>query len=249
MEESRDYRRTRQTLGRALQLCFRPRYRGQEHVPVDGPVIIAANHLSHIDPAFIMTATPRPITYLSKQEHFEGRLRRALFSRMGVIPVDRDAGGSDALVEVESILHDGGAVGIFPEGTRSRDGVPGPGRTGVARLAAATGAAVVPVAIRETDRVVPVGKRVPRLWRRFFYEFGEPLYFRAKEANRETLREFTNQVMDAIAVLSEEAGDYWYSRRLRTRMAEWQKRNGLVRARLRESLDKRAQALRARLGR
>ena len=249
MEESRDYRRTRQTLGRALQLCFRPRYRGQEHVPVDGPVIIAANHLSHIDPAFIMTATPRPVTYLSKQEHFDGRLRRALFSRMGVIPVDRDAGGSDALVKVEAILREGGAVGIFPEGTRSRDGVPGPGRTGVARLAAATSAAVVPVAIRETDRVVPVGKRVPRLWRRFFYEFGEPLYFRAKEAHRETLREFTNQVMDAIAVLSEEAGDYWYSRRLRTRMTEWQKRNGLVRARLRESLDKRAQALRTRLGR
>jgi len=249
VEESRGYRRTRQTLGRALRFCFRPRYRGQDHVPVDGPVIIAANHLSHIDPAFIMTATPRPVTYLSKQEHFDGRLRRALFSRMGVIPVDRDAGGSDALAEVEAILRGGGVVGIFPEGTRSRDGEMGRGRTGVARLAAATGAAVVPVAIRETDRVIPVGKRVPRLWRRFFYEFGEPLHFTAKEVNRETLREFTDRVMDAIAALSEDAGDYWYSRRLRTRMAEWQERNGLVRARLRKSLDERAQALRARLGR
>ena len=66
---------------------------------------------------------------------------------------------------------------------------------------------------------------------------------------RETLREFTDRVMAAIAALSEDAGDYWYSRRLRTRMAEWQERNGLVRARLRESLDERAQALRARLGR
>ena len=87
MGESRNYNLVRQTLGRALHLCFRPRYRGQESVPVDGPLIIAANHLSHIDPAFIMTATPRPVTYLSKQEHFDGRLRRALFSRMGVIPV------------------------------------------------------------------------------------------------------------------------------------------------------------------
>ena len=249
MEESRDYRRTRQTLGRALRFCFRPRYRGQDHVPVDGPVIIAANHLSHIDPAFIMTATPRPVTYLSKQEHFDGRLRRALFSRMGVIPVNRDAGGSDALAEVEAILRGGGVVGIFPEGTRSRDGKMGRGRTGVARLAAATGAAVVPVAIRETDRVIPVGKRVPRLWRRFYYEFGEPLYFTAKEANREALREFTDEIMDAITTLSEEAGDYWHSRRLRTRMAAWQERNGLGRAKLRASLDARAQALRARLGR
>ena len=249
MEESRGYRRTRQTLGRALRFCFRPRYRGQDHVPVDGPVIIAANHLSHIDPAFIMTATPRPVTYLSKQEHFDGRLRRALFSRMGVIPVDRDAGGSDALAEVEAILRGGGVVGIFPEGTRSRDGEMGRGRTGVARLAAATGAAVVPVAIRETDRVIPVGKRVPRLWRRFYYEFGEPLYFTAKEANHEALREFTDEIMDAITALSEEAGDYWHSRRLRTRMAAWQERNGLGRAKLRASLDARAQALRARLGR
>ena len=218
-------------------------------MPPDGPVIIAANHLSHIDPAFIMTATSREVSYLSKQEHFEGRLRGALFGRMGVIPVDRDGDASDALGAAEAVLRDGGAVGIFPEGTRSRDGQPGRGRTGAARLAAATGAAVVPVAIRETDRVIPVGKRVPRLWRRFYYEFGEPLYFTAEEANRAALREFTDEIMDAITALSEEAGDYWHSRRLRTRMAEWQERNGLVRARLRESLDERAQALRARLGR
>jgi len=249
VEESRDYRRTRQTLGRALRFCFRPRYRGQDHVPVDGPVIIAANHLSHIDPAFIMTATSREVNYLSKQEHFEGRLRGALFGRMGVIPVDRDGDVSAALDAAEAILRDGGAVGIFPEGTRSRDGQLGRGRTGAARLAAATGAAVVPVAIRETDRVIPVGKRVPRLWRRFYYEFGEPLYFTAKEANREALREFTDEIMDAITALSEEAGDYWHSRRLRTRMAAWQERNGLGRAKLRASLDARAQALRARLGR
>ena len=81
MGESRDYNLVRQTLGRALHLCFRPRYRGQESVPVDGPLIIAANHLSHIDPAFIMTATSREVNYLSKQEHFEGRLRGALPGR------------------------------------------------------------------------------------------------------------------------------------------------------------------------
>ncbi len=249
MGESRNYNLVRQTLGRALHLCFRPRYRGQESVPVDGPLIIAANHLSHIDPAFIMTATSREVNYLSKQEHFKGRLRGALFGRMGVIPIDRDGDASNALDAAEAILRDGGAVGIFPEGTRSRDGQLGRGRTGAARLAAATGAAVVPVAIRETDRVIPVGKRVPRLWRRFYYEFGEPLYFTAKEANREALREFTDEIMDAITALSEEAGDYWHSRRLRTRMAAWQERNGLGRAKLRASLDARAQALRARLGR
>ena len=67
--------------------------------------------------------------------------------------------------------------------------------------------------------------------------------------HREALREFTDEIMDAITTLSEEAGDYWHSRRLRTRMAAWQDRNGLGRAKLRASLDARAQALRARLGR
>ena len=130
---------------------FRPRYLDRAKIPVDGPLIIAANHLSHIDPAFIMTAVKRPITYMSKKEHFDGAVRRLVFKQVGVIPVDREVGGTEALDGAIQVLKDGGAIGIFPEGTRSRDGTLGPGKTGVARLAAATGAAVVPVAIRQTD--------------------------------------------------------------------------------------------------
>ena len=61
---------------------FRPRYLDRDKIPVDGPLIIAANHLSHIDPAFIMTAVKRPVSYMSKKEHFDGRIRRLVFKQV-----------------------------------------------------------------------------------------------------------------------------------------------------------------------
>ena len=136
--EPLSYMTTRLTLGTFLRIMFRPRYLDRSKIPVDGPLIIAANHLSHIDPAFIMTAVKRPISYMSKKEHFDGAVRRLVFKRVGVIPVDREAGSPDALDGAIEGLNDGGAVGIFPEGTRSKDGEIGKGKTGVARLAATT---------------------------------------------------------------------------------------------------------------
>ena len=91
------YTTTRLTLGTFLRIMFRPRYLDRAKIPVDGPLIIAANHLSHIDPAFIMTAVKRPISYMSKKEHFDGAVRRLVFKQVGVIPVDREAGGTEAL--------------------------------------------------------------------------------------------------------------------------------------------------------
>tara|TARA_B100000214_G_scaffold3821_2_gene2915 strand:- start:2406 stop:3032 length:627 start_codon:yes stop_codon:yes gene_type:complete len=207
---------------------FRPRYLGRDKIPVDGPLIIAANHLSHIDPAFIMTATKRPVSYMSKKEHFEGAIRRLVFKQVGVIPVDREEGGKEALKGAIEILEEGGAIGIFPEGTRSRDGKMGKGKTGVARLAALTGAAVVPVAIRQTDGVWPVSKRAPRPWRKFYYKFGDPIYFDYKEKNHENFRKFTDSVMSRIVELSNECEDYWEEKkittRLKKRIAAWREK-------------------------
>ena len=222
------YRTTNLTLGTFLRMMFRPRYLGRDKIPVDGPLIIAANHLSHIDPAFIMTATKRPVSYLSKKEHFDSTIRRLVFKQVGVIPIDRDEGGSEALEDAIEILEKGGAIGIFPEGTRSRDGDIGKGKTGVARLAAATDAAVVPVAIRQTDDVWPVSKRAPRPWRKFYYKFGDPLYFDYKEKTHDNFRKFTDMVMSRISELSKECEDYWDSRkistRLKKRIASWREK-------------------------
>tara|TARA_Y100000588_G_C14238834_1_gene918466 strand:- start:855 stop:1613 length:759 start_codon:yes stop_codon:yes gene_type:complete len=215
------YTTTRLTLGTFLRIMFRPRYLDRAKIPVDGPLIIAANHLSHIDPAFIMTAVKRPISYMSKKEHFDGAVRRLVFKKVGVIPVDREAGGADALDGAIKVLKEGGAIGIFPEGTRSKTGIMGKGKTGVARLAASTGAAVVPVAIRQTDDVWPVSKRIPRPWRKFYYKFGDPLYFDSSEINPDTLREFTNEVMHNISQLSMECEEYWKSNTISARLRNW----------------------------
>tara|TARA_B100001250_G_scaffold402912_1_gene416666 strand:+ start:835 stop:1458 length:624 start_codon:yes stop_codon:yes gene_type:complete len=200
---------------------FRPRYLDRDNIPVEGPLIIAANHLSHIDPAFIMTALKRPVSYLSKKEHFDSPIRRLVFKQVGVIPVDREAGGMEGLEEAIKILEEDGAIGIFPEGTRSKDGKMAQGKTGVARLAAATGASVVPVAIRQTDGVWPVSKRIPRPWRKFYYKFGEPMLFPDEETNRENLREFTDKIMNEIEQLSKECEEYWESRKILPRMKNY----------------------------
>ncbi len=220
-KEPISYMTTRLTLGTFLRIMFRPRYLDRAKIPVDGPLIIAANHLSHIDPAFIMTAVKRPISYMSKKEHFEGAVRRLVFKRVGVLSVDREAGGKGALDSAIQVLKEGGAIGIFPEGTRSRDGKMGKGKTGVARLAATTGAAVVPVAIRQTDEVWPIAKRMPRPWRKFYYKFGDPLYFGSPNANSENLRKFTDDVMDSIVSLSKECEEYWESKRVSVRLRNW----------------------------
>ena len=212
------YRTTNLTVGTFLRMMFRPRYLDRDKIPVDGPLIIAANHLSHIDPAFIMTATKRPVSYMSKKEHFDGAIRRLVFKQVGVIPVDRSAGGADALKGAIKILEAGGAIGIFPEGTRSRDGDMGKGKTGVARLAAMSGAAVVPVAIRQTDDVWPVSKRAPRPWRKFYYKFGDPIYFDYKEETQDNFREFTDKIMSKISELSTECEEYWDSRKITNRL-------------------------------
>ncbi len=215
------YTTTRLTLGTFLRIMFRPRYLDRDKIPVDGPLIIAANHLSHIDPAFIMTAVKRPVSYLSKKEHFDSRLRRLVFKQVGVIPVDREAGGVEGLEEAIQILKEDGAIGIFPEGTRSKDGVMAKGKTGVARLAAITSASVVPVAIRQTDGVWPVTKRIPRPWRKFYYKFGEPMMFPDGEITKENLREFTDKIMKEIESLSKECEEYWESRKIIPRVKKY----------------------------
>ena len=219
--EPLSYMTTRLTLGTFLRIMFRPRYLDRSKIPVDGPLIIAANHLSHIDPAFIMTAVKRPISYMSKKEHFDGAVRRLVFKKVGVIPVDREAGGTDALDGALEVLKNGGAIGIFPEGTRSKTGVMGKGKTGVARLAASTGAAVVPVAIRQTGDVWPISKRIPRPWRKFYYKFGDPIYFESSKVNSDTLRAFTDEIMQNIAQLSKECEEYWKSNTVSARLRNW----------------------------
>jgi len=190
---------------------WRPTVEGLEHVPATGPVIVASNHLSFADSMVIPIVTPRQVVFLAKEDYFtgtglKGALQRGWFRGMGMVPVDRDDTKA-ALASLDialEVLERGGAFGIYPEGTRSRDGRLYRGRTGVAHLALTSGAPVVPVGLHGTDEIQPVGSRLPRL-AKVTVRFGEPLHFAGSYDGvppGRARRAVTDAVMDAIQKLS-----------------------------------------------
>jgi 1-acyl-sn-glycerol-3-phosphate acyltransferase len=190
---------------------WRPRVSGLEHVPAHGGVVLASNHLSFVDSVVIPVVVPRKVVFLAKSDYFtgtgvRGALSRAWFEGLGMLPVDRDdpraaLGSLDTALEV---LGRGEAFGLYPEGTRSRDGRLYRGRTGVAHLALTAGVPVVPVGLVGTERLQPVGARLPRLVT-VDVRFGAPIEvtgrFEGVPLGR-ARRELTDEVMDAIAALT-----------------------------------------------
>jgi 1-acyl-sn-glycerol-3-phosphate acyltransferase len=202
-----------------LRAVWRPHVIGLEHVPRTGPLILASNHQSFIDSVVIPAVTPRPVNFLAKSDYFEGRgikgrLVKAWFATFGAMPVDRDDSKA-ALASLDpalSVLADGGAFGIYPEGSRSRDGRLYRGRTGVAQLALTSGAPIVPIGLRDTDRLQPVGSNRPRLVR-VTVTFGEPIDVRGQYHGvppGRARREITDRVMTEIQRMTgqQEAGVY-----------------------------------------
>jgi 1-acyl-sn-glycerol-3-phosphate acyltransferase len=176
------YRLLRLILSLVAFVVLRPKVTGLHNIPRRGPVILASNHLSFIDSVIIPLVVPRHVTFIAKAEYWtgrgiKGRVSRWFFTTMGNIPVDRDdpRAGQRSLHDALQVLERGGAFGIYPEGTRSRDGKLHPGHTGVAWLALASHAPVVPVALVGTDKVQPVGRRLPRPARGIHVQFGAPI--------------------------------------------------------------------------
>lgn len=132
---------------------FRLERIGSEHLPRSGPLILAANHRSFLDPFVIGALTRRPVYYMAKRELFARRWQAWVLNGLGAFPIDRGAGDEDAMATARAILRRGDCVVIFPEGTRVRPGPLGRPRRGVGRLALETGARVVPVAVIGTEDV------------------------------------------------------------------------------------------------
>jgi len=209
----------RTVLGVLFRLLWRPEIEGVEHVPDAGAVIVASNHLSFIDSIVIPLAVPhRRVTFLAKSEYFTGGgllglPRRTFFRGMGAVPIDRGErkDAQAALDTALEVLHRGWAFGVYPEGTRSRDGRLYRGRTGIGWLALSADVCVVPVGLTGTDQVQPVGARFPRVGR-VRVRFGAPIRPEAYAglSPAQARRRLTDDVMDAVAALSgqERAGDY-----------------------------------------
>lgn len=203
-------------LARAI---WRPTVHGLEHVPRTGGVILASNHLSFFDSIAIPVVVPRKVVFLAKSDYFtgtglKGAASRAWFESLGMLPIDRDDSRA-ALASLDvalEVLGRGEAFGIYPEGTRSRDGRLYRGRTGVGHLALTADVPVVPVGLVGTEHVQPVGTSRPRVVP-VTISFGEPLDFHGRydgvPAGR-ARREVTDQVMRAIRALTrqEDAGVY-----------------------------------------
>jgi len=193
--------------GLALRLLFRPKVTGLEHIPRTGGAIIAANHVSFLDPLLLPLVIPRRrLMFLTKVKYIDKLALRWILAGAGVIPVATDdpraVGG--AVAAAAEAIRSGRLVGIFPEGTRSPDGRLHRGKTGVARIALETGAPVIPAGIIGTDLAFPRGARLPRP-RSVRIAFGPPLRFavpgdRARSASLN--RSATEQVMAAIRDLS-----------------------------------------------
>ncbi|MDR8410071.1 1-acyl-sn-glycerol-3-phosphate acyltransferase [Nonomuraea sp. 3-1Str] len=182
----------------------RPHISGAAHVPRTGPAILAANHLSVLDSFLLPALLPRPVTFVAKNEYFSGNPVSGWFMRLGgSLPIDRDsAHAAQAMLDAATeVLERGELFGIHPEGTRSPDGRLYRGKIGVAWLALRTGAPVLPVALSGTEKVLPVGAKVPRP-ARIGIRIGEPMTFDGDHTKARDRRQVTDEIMAAIQKLS-----------------------------------------------
>ena len=176
---------------------------GRDHLPKRGPVILACNHRSFLDSIFIPLVVRRRVTFVAKAEYFDDPRTAWFFRSCGQIPIRREGGSASerALSSATDVLRKGKVFGIYPEGTRTRDGKLHRGHTGVARLAMRCDAPIVPIGMIGSDEVQPIDSKLPKLFRHVTIRFGppvEPGRYAGMENDRLALRELTDEVMYEI---------------------------------------------------
>lgn len=215
-------------IGPIIKAVFRPWIVGRRNVPATGAAILASNHLSVSDSVFLPLMIDRPMTFLAKSDYFTGRGIKGWATRMfmkatGQIPIDRSGGkASEASLNTGlQVLGRGDLLGIYPEGTRSPDGRLYRGRTGIARMALEAKVPVVPVVMVDTDQIMPIGSRLPRIGRVGMI-IGEPLdfsRFEGFEGDRYVLRSVTDEIMVALQRLGAQRYDDVYASAVKDRLA------------------------------
>lgn len=216
-------------VGPISKMIFRPWIVGAENIPADGPVILASNHLSFIDSVFLPLMIQRRVFFLAKSEYFKGRgikgwLTKNFMLATGQLPIDRSGGQASeaSLITGLGVLDKGNVLGIYPEGTRSPDGKMYRGRTGVARMILESGAPVIPVAMIDTDKAMPIGSKMPKI-RRIGTVIGEPLdfsRFQGMQSDRFILRSVTDEIMYELNKLSGQTYVDVYASSIRNRPAQ-----------------------------
>lgn len=188
--------------GPALRWYLRMEVSGREHVPPEGPVILAANHRSFWDVPAHVLAAPRTVVFMAKQELFKGPVMPFVWRKLGGFPVRRELADVRAVDTAVALLEEGRAVGIYPEGTRSRTGEMLPFLNGAAWLALKTGAPIVPCGLKGSGR----HERPKRPWQRrhVLAAFGPPIRVEAErnpKARRERMAAVTAELLAEITRL------------------------------------------------
>jgi 1-acyl-sn-glycerol-3-phosphate acyltransferase len=161
-------------LGSAIQVYFSLERNGRKNIPKKGPVILASNHRSFLDPFVVGCCVWRPVYFVAKKELFEKPWQGWILNRLGAFPVKRGESDEESMATARGVLERGGVVVIFPEGTRHKKGPLGRPKRGVGRLALETGAPVVPIAVMGSDRARR-GWKIRPVWVRV--RCGKPLRF------------------------------------------------------------------------
>ncbi len=189
--------------------------KGFDNIPRKGGCILAPNHSSYLDHILLgynlYQYTGRVMHPLAKKEHWNGFFQRTWHKYVRTIPIDREAGGKEALATAVKHLKKGDIILIYPEGTRTLTGKLNRAKTGVARLALASKVPVVPVGMTNTFEILPKGKRIPKLGKKADLYIGKPLTFESyygKENDRKALREITTLVMREIGKLCKKSYDF-----------------------------------------
>lgn len=190
------------TMG-VYKLFYNFHIEGAENIPQDRALVMASNHRSYADPVILTMPMKKPVTYMAKEELFKNKLFGWFITKLGAFPVKRGTGDMQVIDDAVAILNSGRHLVIFPEGTRSKDGKVGKGKTGVAMIAAKSGADVLPCGI--------------------IFE-GEKLHFRSKltlkfgkvipaseiaieDASPKALKEVKKRIMGEITKLVEGTAD------------------------------------------
>ena len=170
-------RRTRRVLSPVVTRLWDIEMTGYDRLPTDGPAILCPNHISFFDSAILTFTLPRNISFVGKAEYMDSWKTKFIFPAMGMIPIDRSGGdkSNGALDAAREVLERGELFGIYPEGTRSRNGNLHKGRTGAARLAMQLGCPIYPVGIVGTDEIQPPGARAPKLRKSCAVHIGRPI--------------------------------------------------------------------------
>jgi 1-acyl-sn-glycerol-3-phosphate acyltransferase len=194
-------------LSPVLRFGWKVHVDGLDNVPAEGPAILCPNHTSFIDSVFLPLVLPRRITYVGKAEYMDDWKTKHLFPAIGMIPLDRSGGSASdrALNAAARVLDRGELFGIFPEGTRSRDGLLHKGHTGPARLALRTGAPIVPVGLRGMRDIQPPNAKFPKPFKACSIAFGDPISvtrYLDRVDDHLTLRQIIDEVMFEIRSLS-----------------------------------------------